>query len=283
MTGVLGGLVAALCWGGATLCGSRASRIAGAAPALAWQALIGAILVLPMLLTHMHPVPQNSQWWLLLIAGIALIVGLLMEFQGFRYGPVAVVATLASLEGAVAALLSMATGERPPSTFLAVVPVLLIGLIMVTLKPEATHFTRQQWTKAIACGVGSGIAFGLSLFTTGRVSQSVNAIWAVAPSRFLGVAALTLPLLIRGTFRIPKQAIPWIVASGVGDTIGFLAFAFGSTDGISIAAVLASQFAVVTTVLAALVFKEKLSFRQNAGVLIVAVGVAAIAGLRSGG
>jgi drug/metabolite transporter (DMT)-like permease len=67
--------------------------------------------------------------------------------------------------------------------------------------------------------------------------------------------------------------------SAVGDTVGYAAFAIGSSGGIAVTAVLASQFVVVTTILAAFVLKEKLSRRQNLGVVVVAMGVAAIAAL----
>jgi drug/metabolite transporter (DMT)-like permease len=217
-----------------------------------------------------------------LVAGAGNVIGLLLEFQGFRAGPVAVVATLASLEGAVAAVIAILTGERPPVVFLAVLPVLVVGLVMVTLKPDQASHTRREWTAAIAYGAASGLSFGLSLYATGRVSESVSTVWAVLPSRILGVVGVTIPLLIVGKLRIPRVAIPWIVVSGVGDTLGFAAFAVGSSQGIAVAAVLASQFAVVATVLAAIVLKERLSVRQNAGVVIVALGVAAMAAVRAG-
>ncbi len=282
MIALIGGLLAALCWGTATMCGSRGSRLAGSAPALAWQVLIGSLLIIPFVLRNPNPAPSGGQWWLLLVAGAGNVIGLLLEFQGFRAGPVAVVATLASLEGAVAAVIAMLNGERPPAVFLAILPVLLVGLIMVTLKPDHVTHTRQEWTAAIAYGAASGLSFGLSLFATGRVSESVSAVWAVLPSRVLGVVGLTIPLLLIGKLKIPRAAIPWIVVSGVGDTLGFVAFAIGSSQGIAVAAVLASQFAVVTTVLAAIVLKERLSVRQNAGVVIVALGVAAMAAVRAG-
>jgi len=280
MTALIGGLLAALCWGTATTFASRGSRIAGAAPALAWQVVIGSVLITPFVLANPNPAPHGGQWWFLIVAGVGNVVGLLLEFQGFRTGPVAVVATLASLEGAVAAIIAMISGERPPVVFLALLPILVIGLVMVTLQPANVTYTRKQWTQAVAFGAASGLSFGMSLFATGRVSESVSTVWAVMPSRIIGVIGLTIPLLFMGKLRIPRAAIPWIVISGVGDTLGFVAFAIGSAHGIAIASVLGSQFAVVTTVLAAIVLKEKLNARQYVGVLVVALGVAALAAIR---
>jgi drug/metabolite transporter (DMT)-like permease len=282
MTGLIGGLLAALCWGTATTFASRGSRIAGAAPALAWQVVIGSLLITPFLIANPNPAPHGGQWWFLLIAGVGNVVGLLLEFQGFRTGPVAVVATLASLEGAVAAIVAMISGERPPAVFLAILPILVIGLVMVTLQPADVTYTRKQWLQAVAFGAASGLSFGLSLFATGNVSQNVSTVWAVMPSRIIGLIGLTLPLLFAGKLRIPRAAVPWVVVSGVGDTLGFVAFAIGSSHGIAIAAVLGSQFAVVTTILAAVILKEKLHARQYIGVVVVALGVAALAAIRAG-
>jgi drug/metabolite transporter (DMT)-like permease len=163
--------------------------------------------------------------------------------------------------------------------FLAILPVLLIGLVMVSLRPDNVTHSRKEWIAAISYGAASGLSFGLSLFTTARVSENVSAVWAVMPSRIVGVVGLTLPLLFMGRLRIPRAAVPWIVISAVGDTVGYAAFAIGSSGGIAVTAVLASQFVVVTTILAAFVLKEKLSRRQNLGVVVVAMGVAAIAAL----
>jgi len=282
MTAIVGGLLTALCWGFATVCGSRGSRIAGSARALAWQVVIGSVLVVPFVLMHPNPLPVGGQWWLILIAGAGNVIGLLLEFQGLRAGPVAVVATLASLEGVIAAAVAMLNGERPPFVFLALLPLLVGGLIMVTHKSDRTTYSSAQWTAAISYGVAAGLSFGLGLYATGRLSESVSTVWAVLPSRFLGVIGLTIPLLLAGKLRVPRAALPWIVCSGVADTLGFLAFALGSSEGISTAAVLASQFAVVSTIVAAILLKERLTARQNAGVVIVAVSVAAFAAVRAG-
>jgi drug/metabolite transporter (DMT)-like permease len=194
---------------------------------------------------------------------------------------VGVVASLASVEGAIAALIAIIGGEPAPAVLFAVTPVLLVGLVLVTIQPETSHYSPQQWTAAVGYGVGAGAMFGASLYATGRVAESLPAVWAVVPSRFTGVVFLFLPLLVLGRVRIPRAAIPWVVGSGVADTAGFAFFALGSHSAIAVAAVLASQFAVLATVMAALVFRERLTPRQNVGVAVVALGVASVAALRA--
>ena len=54
------------------------------------------------------------------------------------------------------------------------------------------------------------------------------------------------------------------------------AFTLGARDAIAISAVLASQFGVLAAVAAYVLFGERLSRRQTAGVAAIAVGVAAL-------
>ena len=62
---------------------------------------------------------------------------------------------------------------------------------------------------------------------------------------------------------------------------GFFSYTLGSRHGLAIAAVLSSQFAVVALAASYVLFGERLSRVQLAGVACVLVGVAALSALRA--
>jgi drug/metabolite transporter (DMT)-like permease len=75
--------------------------------------------------------------------------------------------------------------------------------------------------------------------------------------------------------------VPFVVASGLAEVAGFVSYAVGARHGIAIAAVLASQFAALAAVGAAVFFKERLTRVGVAGVVVIAVGVAVVSALQA--
>ena len=92
---------------------------------------------------------------------------------------------------------------------------------------------------------------------------------------------MTVPLALWGRLRLTRKAVPFVVASGLAEVAGFVSFAVGARHGIAIAAVLASQFAALAAVGAALLFKERLTRAGVAGVVVIAVGVAVVSALQA--
>jgi len=97
--------------------------------------------------------------------------------------------------------------------------------------------------------------------------------------RLTGVGIATLvALALRSPVTIPRRRLPGLVAVGVLDTGANVLYAFASVSGlVSVAAVLASLFPVVTVILARVVLHERLNRTQAAGVVLALTGVALIA------
>ncbi len=113
------------------------------------------------------------------------------------------------------------------------------------------------------------------------MSEALPLVWALVPARVLGVLGIALPLIASRRLRITRAALPLVVASGLFEVAGFAAYAIGSRHGIAVAAVLASQFAAVAAVAAFVLFHERLTRLQLAGVVAIAVGVAAVSALQA--
>jgi drug/metabolite transporter (DMT)-like permease len=103
----------------------------------------------------------------------------------------------------------------------------------------------------------------------------------VLSARLIGVLALALPLLISRRLRLTRAALPLVLVSGVCEVAGFFSYIAGARHGIAVAAVISSQFAALSAVVAYLIFHERLSRVQVLGVSVVIVGVAVLSGLRA--
>ena len=73
--------------------------------------------------------------------------------------------------------------------------------------------------------------------------------------------------------------MPLVIIAGVGEVLGTSVYTIGAQGGIAIAAIIASQFATLATVLAYFIFGERLGRLQMAGVGLVVVGVTALSAL----
>jgi drug/metabolite transporter (DMT)-like permease len=279
MKAILGGSGAALCWTVAMLCSSRASRRLGALPTLAWVMAIGFVIVLPFVIVA-GSLPTGSESGWLFVAGAGNIIGLVCEYTAVRSGKVGVVASIASTEGAVSAVLSAIAGEPISAAVAAVLALIAAGIVLASL--EQDDDVDERWaTKAVVLAFGAALSFGISLYAVGHVSGDVEFAWLLLPARLVGVAVITLPLAVRGGLRIAKSAAPLVSAAGVAEVVGVASFAWGARDSIGIASVLGSQFAAISAVGAFLFFGERLRKIQIIGIAAIVTGVGMLAVIRS--
>ena len=136
MIAILGGLGAAACWATGTLCASRSTRLIGARSVLAWVMLVGFVITAP--LTVIQGVPsglgaRETGW--IFVSGIGNVAGLLLSYAGLRVGKVSIVAPISSTEGAIAALLAVATGETLGLGSGAMLCLIAAGVVLASITP----------------------------------------------------------------------------------------------------------------------------------------------------
>lgn len=279
MIAILGGLGAALCWAAGTVSAARASRLIGAQAVVAWMMVVGLVLTLPVALARGVPEALSGSrlvwFW---VSGAANIAGLLLAYEAMRGGKVSIVAPITSTEGAIAAVLAVATGETLGAPSAVLLVVIVCGVVVASRQPsgDVSHPFRSTLLAA-----GAACLFGLGLFSTAKVSGVLPIAWAVLPPRLVGVGAVTLPLLASRRLRVPGAAWPLVLLSGCCEVLGFASYAEGSRHGIAVSAVLASQFAALAAVGAFLLFHERLARVQLAGVAAIVVGVGVLSLLQA--
>ena len=282
---ILAGSITALAYAVSTLGSARSSRLAGAIPAVAGVMLVGSLLLLPVAL-FVTPIPASpaipplSLVWTV-VAGVANVCGLLLAYAAYRLGAIAIVSTIGSTEGAIAAVISVATGQllapgAGPALVLVAVGVVLAATSGGHELEEGHAISRAQSLRAAALSFGAACCLGIGLFVAGRVSSSLPPAWVVLPGRLVGVLLVGVPLVVagRGRVHVPRGAIPFIAVTGLAEVIGLTSFSVGARQDIATTSVLASMFAPMAAIAAFVLFRERLARRQIVGIVLVVVGIA---------
>jgi drug/metabolite transporter (DMT)-like permease len=286
VTAVFFGLATALAWAATSLASTRASRIMGAAPALAWVSLFGLLIAGPIaILDSRAGVDPVDIGWLGL-AGVGNVIGLLLLYMAVRRGKVGIAVPIASTEGAIAAAIAVIAGEAIAPAAVAVMGVVAVGVVLATLDlgagEDGQDGQRGVTPGFVALVVAAALVWGISLYARGRVAGTVPAGWLIAAAPAVGVVLVTLPTLARRRLVLSRAAVPWLLVTAAAEMIGGWMFILGARVSISVTAVLASQFAAIAAVGAYFLFGERLSRVQRLGVALICIGVAAIAVLQRG-
>lgn len=299
MIAILGGLGAATAWAISTLCSSRSSRLIDPASVVAWMMLVGLLICAPLAALSGVPArlaPGSVAW--LATSGIGNVVGLVLTYRALRIGQVALVAPLVSTEGAVAAVLALIAGERL-APGVAVTLVAIVAGVWVASAPDRsrtaaaapggptaapshpTAAAAPHPTAAILLAMAAALTFGVSLYATARAGAELPVSWVVLSARAIGTVTLALPLALTRRLQLTRRAVPLIVASSLGEVLGFYSYTTGSRHGIAVAAVLASQVGGLSALGAYFAFGERLSRKRTLGVCTMLAGVAVLSALRA--
>ena len=286
MVAVVAGLGAATAFAASTLASTRASRLIGATPTVAWVTAIGLPLALAAALVDRSGLSLAAVPWLA-IAGLGNVAGLLLAYRALRIGRVSVVAPIVSTEGAMAALFSVATGGTISLALLGALALVVAGgaLTAATASPapdEASMPTNPGATRlAAGLAIVSAVLFGASLYATGQIGRTLPLGWAALAPRATGVLLVGVPMAVRGRLVLTRSAAPLVLVAGVAEVVGFSLIGLGSRSDVAVTAVLTSQFAAVAVLGAVVLFGERLGWPQRIGVVAVAVGTALVAAVQA--
>jgi drug/metabolite transporter (DMT)-like permease len=277
--GVVGGLMAAVLWGLSTVAASRSTRLMGPQQALAWVMLTGlviAIVATPLIEGGPEDITPTGMAWALL-AGLASVFGLSMMYRALRTGKVGVVAPIASTEGAIAAIVSVAfLGENLTVPVALALCVVAAGIVVVTFHGRLADLQLGPCLYALAAAT----AFGVALISSAKAGDALGVFWTILIARIVGVLYTAVPLRLRNALPWPGRVVLICVFAGMAEITGFAAYIYATDDGVAVPAVLGSQFAAVAALGSFVAFGERMTRMQLAGAMVIMAGVAAVAALR---
>ena len=287
MVAILGGLGAALSWAIATLASSRSSRMIGPISVLGWVMAVGFVAALgPALLSR--PVrlalPELAG---LVATGLSHNIGLLLAYRALSIGRVSIVAPITSTEGAIAALLAVALGDSLAGTTALILGVIVLGVVLAAAERAADPASGPRLDpghnrRAAILALAAAATFSIGLVLAGRLGAGgMPPAWVMLASRTVGLTVIVLPLVVTRRFRLTRAALPLVVLAGVLEVFGGGIYVVAASENVAIAAVVSSQFAALAALGGYFLFGERLQRLQLLGVVVVVLGVTALAALQA--
>jgi drug/metabolite transporter (DMT)-like permease len=282
---ILGGLGTAVLWATTLLGSQRSARLIGAWSTLAWVMLVGLVFAVPfMLLTGTNVQLDSRDLFHLAVAGVANSAGLVCVYTALRRGKVGVVGPIVSTEGAIGATLAVVAGDPISGAAIGILALIAVGVVLASVERSSPAVGSDPEVSALltaGLALAGAILFGVNLYVTSRLATELPLAWAILPARVAGVVGVTIPLLVARQLRLNRAAVPFVVLVGLAEVGGVITFSLGARESAAITSVIASQFAGIAAIAAFLLYGERLTRVQVAGVVVIAVGVATLAFLQA--
>ncbi|MFF2514655.1 EamA family transporter [Streptomyces sp. NPDC058086] len=242
-------------------------------------AVLGAIVVVTGGLSAAGP-----QLWFAFAAGLVGPVALLSFYKALALGPMGVVSPLGSLAVAVPITVGLFLGERPGLTQVAGIAVAVVGVALAG-GPQLTGAPVQR--QAVLLTLIAALGFGTVFVLIAEASSSVTGLFlALFVQRLTNVATGGAALLVsvrRGAAALPEGGFPWLSLPalafvGLADVAANGTYSVAAQHGpVTVAAVLASLYPVVTALAARGFLSERLRGIQAAGAGLALVGTVLLA------
>jgi drug/metabolite transporter (DMT)-like permease len=269
------GLAASLSWGVADFLGGIQSRRMPAVAVVLGSQFAGLVLVAAVVAVRGKGIPGGDFALYAALSSVAGIVGLTSFYHALSIGSMGVVAPLSSCAAIIPLAVGIATGDRPSTIQGVGVAVAIVGVLL------ASREAGEHGGAAVAKGAGfalvSAVGFGCFFLAIDKASDA-DVLWAVAVNRTVSVALLAIAVIAtRPKLGLKRKDMRTLAIVGVLDILANGFFALAATKGlVSVVAVLASLYPVVTVVLARVVLKERLQAVQRIGAALALTGAALI-------
>ena len=279
MLSVVLALAAGISWGFADFLGGLNSRHLSLGTVLLVSQTVGLLLLLPLAIAHGWPLLDGPTVAYAVAGSVSGLIGIAALYRGMAVGSMSIVAPISATGAALPILFGLVRGERAtPLQSLGIV----LAAVGIVLASRAVDDPDAKVRVRVANGVGfallAALGFG-GFFVLLHEASMVDVLWAGAVQRLTGVCIMLVSaVLLRPTLSVGWSRLPGLIAVGALDAGANVLYSFASVVGlVSVAAVLASLFPVVSVILARVVLRERLSPVQATGVACALAGVAFIA------
>ncbi|MFB7558928.1 DMT family transporter [Streptomyces brevispora] len=280
-------LATSLLWGLADFGGGLLTR---RTPALTVVVVsqTGAAAVLAVIVTVTGAWSEaGGQLWFAVAAGVVGPVAMLSFYKALALGPMGVVSPLGSLGVAVPVSVGLIVGERPGLLQFAGVAVAVVGIVLAG-GPQLRGAPVQR--RAVLLTLVAAFGFGAVMSLIAEASTTVTGLFlALFVQRITNIAVGGSALYVsvrRGARALPEEggaaavraALPALLFVGLADVAANGTYSIAAQHGpVTVAAVLASLYPVVTALAARGFLGERLRGVQAAGAGLALVGTVLLA------
>ncbi len=232
-------------------------------------ALAGLLALLPF-----RSFPSGGYLFVAAAAGVIATASLAAFYRAMACAPMSLVAPITAGGSCIPVLAGLARGDRLTVLQGIGIVVTLAGIVLAA-GPEfrggvAGH--RQALGYAIGAGAGFGVAYTLLALAAGTDLYGTLLLQRTGGILLLGPVVLHAGILRE--IRLAPRDLAALAAIGICDIVANGAYALAASRGdLSVAAVLASLYPVVTALLARGILAERLRRVQSFGVIAALGGV----------
>lgn len=271
------GLAASLSWGVGDFLGGLQSRRLPVVAVVLGSQLAGLALVAVVVAIRGTAPPGGDFFLYACLSSLGGIVGLVSFYKGLSIGAMGVVAPLSSTAAVIPLVVGLAGGDSLSALQAGGIALALTGVVLASRETSDEAKTSTAVAKGAGYALISALGFGFFFVMIAQASHA-DVMWAVCVNRSVSALLLIAALLVtRPVIGLKLTDMRVLVLIGLLDTGANGLFAVASTKGlVSVVAVLASLYPIVTVVLARVVLHERLHAVQRLGAAAALAGVALI-------
>lgn len=280
-------LATSLLWGLADFGGGVLTRRAPALTVVVVSQVIAAVVLGVIVVATDGWSEGGPQLWFAVAAGAVGPVAMLSFYKALALGPMGVVSPLGSLGVAVPVSIGLVVGERPGLLQCAGVAVAVAGIVMAG-GPQLRGAPVQR--QAVLLTLVAAFGFGAVMALIAEASTTVTGLFlALFVQRITNVTvggAALYASVRRGARALPEEgggavvlaALPALTFVGLADVAANGTYSIAAQHGpVTVAAVLASLYPVVTALAARGLLGERLRGVQAAGAGLALLGTVLLA------
>ncbi|MEU8678185.1 DMT family transporter [Streptomyces sp. NPDC048560] len=280
-------LATSLLWGLADFGGGLLTRRTPALTVVVVSQSIAALVLGGIVVATGAWSEADGRLWFAVAAGAVGPVAMLSFYKALALGPMGVVSPLGSLGVAVPVSVGLVVGERPGLLQFAGVAVAVAGIVLAG-GPELRGAPVQR--QAVLLTLLAAFGFGAVMALISEASTTVTGLFlALFVQRLTNIAVGGTALYVsvrRGGRALPEEggravvlaALPALAFVGLADVAANGTYSIAAQNGpVTVAAVLASLYPVVTALAARGVLGERLRGIQAAGAGLALVGTVLLA------
>ena len=261
-------------WGFGGFFAGQASRRGSLLPTLGLDIFIGLFVVVPLAFS----IADTFTWRDFLIGGLAGLFG--MSGAAFLYAGMkkAAYVTVIPVSGVAGALFPVLWGLIDGDSLSALqILGILVGLISIALASGVSLQTFKGPIAGLRDGILAGLGFGGFYIVIENTSNDTEP-WGAVASRFFPLLIIIFILfLINDKPKPSKEALPFIVGSGLSNACASTCFLLAVNRGLlSITSLLSALYPAITVVLAHFLINEKMTRTQVFGVIAAIFSMASI-------
>lgn len=273
---VLLALGSSVLWGSADFAGGVLTRRRSAL-AVTWASQLAALLALVLFATATQTWARPGGYlWYGIAAGVLGSVGLISFYRALAAGPMGLVAAISSTAVVLPVLAGMLRGEQPGPLQDAGIVLAVFGVVLAS-GPELRSGQSVR-RSTIGLALLGALGFGGYLWAV-AAARGQNLPMLLVTQRATNLVVGGVLLLGTGTaVRLAARDLPALVFVGLADVAANATYALATRSGlVSVVAVLASLYPLVTALLARFVVGERLRPLQQVGAATAMAGVLLLA------